>query len=324
MSVEVSGQTVVAGRAAYVLTMTPAAADTALGRVEAAVDGETYVPLRVDVFAAGHDAPTLSFRFGRVSFAPVDDTVFAFTPPPGATVETRAVGPGDQPRGSGPSAGRGDAAGASAAGAAGESADAAAGAAGERVDAEHDGDVKQIRTLAHRALLTRAQAAALVDFDLAWARASAEKAFRWAYVFEDGAPVDALGAPVFGAAGLWPAPVEAGGRDGDAHGRDGDAGEGRSDAAGGSPGVTGTTAVLLYGEGFGSVVLAQTKTTAAVREQLRRLPKTVEGLDLGGVEARAVITPLGGVVVWERDGVTLLAGGVVPRDDLVRFAQSVR
>ena len=40
-TVEVAGQTKVAGRDAYQLRMTPVATDTALGYVEAAVDGET-------------------------------------------------------------------------------------------------------------------------------------------------------------------------------------------------------------------------------------------------------------------------------------------
>lgn len=300
LSVEVSGQTVVAGRAAYVLTMRPAASDTALGRVEAAIDGQTYVPLRVDVLARGHEAPTLSFRFERVSFKPVDEAVFGFTPPAGATVERQTLGHGAQGYGTSEALGPDDTNG-------------GAGAAGGRPEAEHDVAAEQAKRLARTALLTRAQAAGLVDFDLAWARASTRRAFRWAYVVADGVPLNALGSPVpvFEEAGPWPAGPGAAARTAGGH-------------AGGTQPASGPAAVLLYGEGFGSVVLAQTKTATEVREQLRQLPEMVERVDLGGTEAQALVTPLGGVVVWERDGVTLLAAGMVPRDDLVGFARSVR
>ncbi len=43
-----------------------------------------------------------------------------------------------------------------------------------------------------------------------------------------------------------------------------------------------------------------------------------------GVEAIEVGTPLGGVIVWQRGRTTLVAGGMVPMDDLRSFAGSVR
>ena len=82
--------------------------------------------------------------------------------------------------------------------------------------------------------------------------------------------------------------------------------------------------MLLYGEGFGSIVLAQTKTTAEIRDQLEQLPEIVDTIDLGGTQAKAVVTPLGSVVIWERDGVTFVAGGMVPKADLVEFVTAVR
>ena len=82
--------------------------------------------------------------------------------------------------------------------------------------------------------------------------------------------------------------------------------------------------MLLYGEGFGSIVLAETKTTAEIREQMKQLPEVVDSIDLGGTQAKAVVTPLGSVVMWERDGVTLVAGGMVPKADIVEFVTSVR
>ena len=280
MAVEVTGQTVVAGREAYVLTMTPAANDTALGKVEAAIDGRTFVPLRLDVVAKGHDTPTLSFGFTRVSYDPVGDEVFAFTPPEGAKVQRDAI----DPEGEGHDAGKDDA----------------------RATSEEDraGAMEQMKRLARTALLSRAEAAELVDFPLAWAQDYTARDFRWAYVFDEGMPVDALGSPVFDMAQAW------GGVGGD--------------AAGGSPPEMGPAAVLLYGEGFGSIVLAQTKTTADIREQMKQLPEVVDSIDLGGTQAKAAVTPLGSVIMWERDGVTIVAGGMVPRADLVAFVNSVR
>jgi len=283
MTVEVGGQTFVAGRDAYVLTMTPAATDTALGKIEAAIDGRTFVPLRLEVVAKGSDTPTLSFGFTRVSYEPVDDAVFAFTPPEGAKVERETIDP---------------------------EGDAQAGAGDEAKPADA---MEQMKKLARTALLTRSEAAGLVDFPLAWARDYTARDFRWAYVFDEGIPVNALGSPVFDMVGMT------GWFDG-ASGKD--AGTG-GDATGGSP-PAGPAAVLLYGEGFGSIVLAQTKTTAEIREQMKQLPEVVDSIDLGGTQAKAVVTPLGSVVMWERDGVTLIAGGMVPRADIVAFVTSVR
>lgn len=303
MAVEVSGQTVVAGRAAYLLRMTPAAPDTALGSVEAAIDGETFVPLRLDVVAKGHDEPTLSFGFTRISYGPVDDDVFAFAPPAGAKVERDTIDPEDGER---------------------EGADADAARSGDGTppsEAERTEAMERMKELAHTALLTREEAAELVDFPLAWARDYAARDFRWVYVFDEGAPVNTLGLPVFDMAAM----VGGGamGVDGTAvDGEEDDAGGG--DAAGASPPETGPMAVLLYGEGLGSIALAQTRSSAEVREQMKQLPEIVDTIDLGGTKAKAVVTPLASVVVWERDGVTLVAAGMVPKDDLFAFVTSVR
>jgi hypothetical protein len=303
MTVDVTGQSVVAGRDAYVLTMTPAADDTALGKVEAAIDGETFVPLRLEVVAKGHEAPTLSFGFTRVSYDPVDADVFAFTPPEGATVEREAIDPqGDGHGGNG---------------------DATDGPEGDATDGSRDGTapsepgradaMEQMKELARSALLSREEAALLVDFPLAWARDYTARDFRWVYVFDEGMPVNALGSPVFDMARMFGA--------GFTGGEDESNGD---DAAGVSSPDTGPAAVLLYGEGFGTIALVQTKTTVETRDQLEQLPEVVDSIDLGGVQAKAVVTPLGSVVIWERDGVTLVAAGMVPRADLLAFAASVR
>ena len=89
--VEVTGQTTIAGRDAYVLTMTPTATDTALGSVQAAIDGRTFVPLQLQVFAAGSSSPVIEFGFTSVSYDAVPASTFAFTPPAGAAVTTKSA-----------------------------------------------------------------------------------------------------------------------------------------------------------------------------------------------------------------------------------------
>ena len=86
-----AGQTKVAGRDAYQLRMTPVATDTALGYVQAAVDGKTMLPLQLEVYAKGGTAPVLKFGFTSVSYDSIDPATFAFTPPEGATVTTKTV-----------------------------------------------------------------------------------------------------------------------------------------------------------------------------------------------------------------------------------------
>jgi outer membrane lipoprotein-sorting protein len=103
--VEVTGTTSIGGHDAYLLTLTPSTSDTALGSVQVAVDGHTYLPLRVQVFAVGHSKPTLSFGFTSVSYSPVSSDLFTFTPPAGAKVTTHDVqAPQTHPSGAEPTA----------------------------------------------------------------------------------------------------------------------------------------------------------------------------------------------------------------------------
>ena len=84
-------QAEVAGRAAYLLTMTPTATNTVFGSVQVAIDGVTFVPLQVQVFAKGDVKPVLSAGFTRVSYDPIAAGVFEFTPPTGAKVEHSTI-----------------------------------------------------------------------------------------------------------------------------------------------------------------------------------------------------------------------------------------
>jgi outer membrane lipoprotein-sorting protein len=85
-SVTTDPAAVVAGRPAYQLVLEPKDTSTLIGTVKIAIDGATHVPTRVQVFARGSTDP--AFEVGFTSFDPSapSDSVFAFNPPPGATV----------------------------------------------------------------------------------------------------------------------------------------------------------------------------------------------------------------------------------------------
>ncbi len=78
--------TKVADHAAYELVLTPKGTGSLISDIRIAVDGSTYVPLRVVVDSARTGAAALTIGFEKVSFAPIDPAQFAFTPPPGATI----------------------------------------------------------------------------------------------------------------------------------------------------------------------------------------------------------------------------------------------
>jgi len=87
-AVAVSGTDRVAGRDAYVLSLSPRTSATLVGRIAIAIDASTRRALRVEVFARGASSPALSVGFRSVSFDPIDPATYRFTPPPGATVRT--------------------------------------------------------------------------------------------------------------------------------------------------------------------------------------------------------------------------------------------
>lgn len=85
-SVSVQGTTSVAGRDAYVLALTPLTQDSLVGSVRFAIDAQTRLPLRAEVLPRGGGEPALSAGYTSVSFDAIDPAMFAFDPPPGATV----------------------------------------------------------------------------------------------------------------------------------------------------------------------------------------------------------------------------------------------
>jgi outer membrane lipoprotein-sorting protein len=83
--------TVVAGREAYELVLTPTQPGTLVGRAALAVDAATGAVLRVQVSAVGAGQPALDVGYTSFEPTPPPADVFAFSPPPGSTVDQAQV-----------------------------------------------------------------------------------------------------------------------------------------------------------------------------------------------------------------------------------------
>ena len=78
----------VAGRWAYPLTLEPRDKSlTLVERAEALVDAESYVPLRLEIYAEGRPEPVARYEARDFQVGPVPEARFQFETPPGATVE---------------------------------------------------------------------------------------------------------------------------------------------------------------------------------------------------------------------------------------------
>jgi outer membrane lipoprotein-sorting protein len=77
----------VAGRPAYQLDLVPRDPRSLIGSIRIAIDGQTHIPTRVQVFARGASAPAFQVGFTSLSTSVPPSSVFAFRPPPGATVK---------------------------------------------------------------------------------------------------------------------------------------------------------------------------------------------------------------------------------------------
>ncbi len=98
-SVTVDRTARVAGRAAYQLVLAPKGSGSLVASVQIALDAATSTPLRVQVWGTGDPStPAFEVGFTDVSFSRPDAAIFAFTPPPGATVKEAAL-PADAPAG---------------------------------------------------------------------------------------------------------------------------------------------------------------------------------------------------------------------------------
>ena len=82
----------VAGRWAYQLIMTPKQSGTRISSVTMSVDGETHMPLGVQIYGPSKSAgPAVDVSYLDVDFTVPDTSMFTFTPPQSATVIERAT-----------------------------------------------------------------------------------------------------------------------------------------------------------------------------------------------------------------------------------------
>jgi outer membrane lipoprotein-sorting protein len=78
---------VVAGRSAYVLALSPKQAGSRIRQVRISVDGQTMVPLGVQVYVRDAARPVLDVSFTRFDPTPPSEDNFNWTPPAGVTVQ---------------------------------------------------------------------------------------------------------------------------------------------------------------------------------------------------------------------------------------------
>ena len=95
--VTVGTDATVAGRSAYELVLTPRDTQTLVGAVSIAVDSETGLPLAFEILARGQDAPAFRVAFTDLRLESPSAELFAFVPPPGATVIEHTVPAGPKP-----------------------------------------------------------------------------------------------------------------------------------------------------------------------------------------------------------------------------------
>jgi len=89
----VGRNTTVAGRAAYTLTLAPKDSGSLISSVDVTIDADTWMPLGVDIWStqlAGQAA--FSAQFTSISYSTPAASLFDFTAPPGATVDTVNLG----------------------------------------------------------------------------------------------------------------------------------------------------------------------------------------------------------------------------------------
>ncbi len=95
----------VAGRAAYELVLDPNDDGSLVSQVRIALDGETKMPLRVQLYGSG-DKLAFEVGYTSVSFTAPDAAEFAFNPPPGDEGDRGGEGSGQQPEHRGAEEGR--------------------------------------------------------------------------------------------------------------------------------------------------------------------------------------------------------------------------
>jgi outer membrane lipoprotein-sorting protein len=92
-TVTVDGTARVADRPVYQLVLTPKPTErTLLREIRVSVDSELRIPMSIEVLANGQADPAAKIGFTEFSHEAQDPSLFAFTPPAGATVSEKNVG----------------------------------------------------------------------------------------------------------------------------------------------------------------------------------------------------------------------------------------
>lgn len=106
--VSVGADVQVAGRPAYNLVLAPKSSATLVASIAISVDGQSGLPLGVEIKARGQADPAFRVAFTSLTLEAPDASIFNFTPPPGATVKEIPVPehksdatkpPADEPKG---------------------------------------------------------------------------------------------------------------------------------------------------------------------------------------------------------------------------------
>ncbi|HEX4790950.1 MAG TPA: hypothetical protein VH372_20980 [Actinospica sp.] len=98
--VSVGAPRTVAGRAAYLLVLTPKQQGSLIGQAEISVDSATGTPLGVALYPVGSGTPFFELSFTSVSLTAPPASRFDFTPPKGATVTPLGQGQSGASKGS--------------------------------------------------------------------------------------------------------------------------------------------------------------------------------------------------------------------------------
>ena len=77
----------IAGQAAYTARISPKESGSLIGGAELSWDAVHGVPLRAALYSSTSSAPVIELAASEISYGPVDDSVFEFTPPANAKVE---------------------------------------------------------------------------------------------------------------------------------------------------------------------------------------------------------------------------------------------
>jgi outer membrane lipoprotein-sorting protein len=77
----------VGGQPAYTVRVSPKESGSLLGGAELSFDADNGAPLRAAVYSSASSSPVMELAASEVSFGPVEESVFAFSPPPNANID---------------------------------------------------------------------------------------------------------------------------------------------------------------------------------------------------------------------------------------------